>query len=278
MPDIDVFLNVIGTGFMYKGKRAKLEKLFNIITKSSEKYPKAAVINCSLEPFDGKIEEYFAKLDLNKYDLITCRDKLSHEYLKRYGAEVHSDLVFAGVSENSERRGNILGLAPVRRLYDSGNYSYYKELAAYADYYVENYGGRVLVFAFDSGLENDISAALSVQKMMKNREHSEIVMYNSDPREFEARLGECTHFAGSRFHSIVVSYAHGIKTAGIYDRKKLELLCGELGIPSVSKSEFTAERLIEITETSTFPERQQSVLADAYGHIRCLERFLNEKR
>lgn len=274
---IDVFLNVTGTGFMYKGKRAKFEKLINMIMSKPKKYPKSAVINCSIEPFEGRVDEYFAKRDLAMYDLVTCRDNSSYEYLKKVknNVKVHSDLVFSKSVVHKDDKENILGIAPVRRLYDGTNYRYYKELAQYADYYIQKNGGKVLLFAFDSALENDISATLSIKKMMKHAEYADIVIYNSDIKAFEEKLGRCSLLVGSRFHSIVEAYAHNINAVGIYDRKKLELLCNDLNIPSVSKDNFTSEILVQITENASFPDTDEQIISDANGHIKCLEQFLD---
>ncbi len=273
----DVYLNVTGTGFMYKGKRAKVEKLICMATNSSKKYPKSAVINCSFEPFDSSFEKMLVRKDLKKYNLITCRDGFSYKYIKseKKAAEFHNDIVFANASPGEMPAEHILGIAPVRRLYDSSNHDYYEKLAQFCDLYSVYKNCKVFIFAFDTGLENDVSAALSVKKLMKQGDKAEIVMYNSDVNEFSKKIKQCSFIVGSRFHSVVEAYGSGIKSVGVYDRKKLSLLCDTLGIPAVSKEDFTPEMLMELAEKAKEPDIIDELKADALGHIRCLEKFLN---
>jgi len=277
VPDrIDVLLNVTGTGFMYRGKRAKAEKLLNILTVKEKKYPASAVINCSLEPFDSPVEEFFVRGDLKKYDLITCRDGVSYEYLKTMeNVNMFPDLAFSLKHPQKKAVENILGVAPIRRMYDAGNYSYYTELAKFIDYYIEKNYSRVKLFAFDCGLENDVSAVLSIKGKMKHSDKAEIVIYNSDPQKFTEEMVECSLFAGSRFHSIVMAYALGIKAVGIYDRRKLETLCNDLDIPSVKKDTLTYKELINKAEKAEI-RTDEAVLKQSYGHLKCLEKFLAE--
>ncbi len=273
----DVFLNVTGTGFMYKGKRAKAEKLINMLTVKKKKYPRSAVINCSLEPFDGFLEERFVKRDLQKYDLITCRDEASYKYLAGQKADVslYADIVFAKAEQREANGESILGVVPVRRVYDPTNYSYYAKLAEFCDLYCEKYNSQVRIFAFDAGIENDISAALSVKKLMKYAEKAEIVIYNSDINEFLRKFRQCSFVVGSRFHSIVEAYGSGIKSVAVYDRQKVSILCNSLGIPAVSKESFTPYGIMELLNEAGEPDRAKELKADAMGHIKCLEQFLN---
>lgn len=273
--DFDMFLNVIGTGFMYNGKRAKAEKLLRMLIEKKKRYKKSALINCSLELFDNRLSEKLANYDLNKYDFITCRDKKTYEYLKANircdSIEMHNDMVFSG-EFGAEGNKEYLGIAPIRRLYSDANFAYYREIAKFCDSYIEKNNKKVKLFAFDSGLENDISAALSVKAMMKNKEHTEIIMYNSDTDEFVKQIATCEFFVGSRFHSIVVALMNGIDTVAVYDNEKIKRLCEDFNICGFKKSDFTYELLME----SRANKVDISIFKDAKEHIKSLERFIKE--
>lgn len=269
----EAYIDVIGTGFMYKGKRAKAERLIAGLGKGQKRYPKTALINCSLENFDTKIERHFAKKDLGRYDFITCRDGETYQFLKSEFKNKEiikaDDMVFADTAP-APTDGDVLGIIPVRRLYSGENYEYYKELARFCDMYTES--KKVLIFAFDNGLENDVSAAVSVRNMMKRKDRAEIVIYNGDTAEFAKKISECGFIVTSRFHGLVLAIRSNIKAAAVSDRKKLDILCSENGVPNVAKSEFCAEKLLELAkacDTSKYKD-----FGSANLHLSKLKEFL----
>ena len=276
--EIDMFLNVIGTGFLYNGKRSKTAKILNMLTSKTKKYPKTALVNCSLENFDGKLSQWLTKYDLNKYDFITCRDNKTYAYLtkniKNARIEMHNDIVFAQNFTSSYDNGEFLGIAPIRRLYSDTNFEYYREMAKFADNYIEKYNKRVRLFAFDSGIENDISAVLSVKSMMRYGSDAELIIYNSDTEEFAKKISECEVFAGSRFHSIIIALMFGINTVAVYDNEKIKRLCNDFNITGIKKSEFTHHELMKCIENSS---KISNLHYDAIEHINSLSRFMMEQ-
>lgn len=274
--DIDLFLNVIGTGFMYKGKRAKAEKLISMLTQKKVKYKKSALLNCSLESFDSPLARRFANSDLSTYGLITCRDTKSYSYLtvniKNARIEQYPDMVFSAPFTKSAPSDSLLGVAPVRRVYSGDNYSYYLKLAKLCDDFCDNHSYKVRIFAFDNGLENDVSAAVSVKELMKNKQKAEVVIYSGSPDKTANMISECTHFVGSRFHSIVIAKLMNVNSLAVYDMEKLEALCTQYDIPMISKSDFMPDTAKKLLFNTKMTDADHSL---AKGHIEALKKYIN---
>ena len=279
--NIDLCLYVIGTGFMYRGKRAKAEKLLAILLGKKEKKVKSAVINCSVEEFDGKLEKALAKRDIKAYSLITTRDNKSYEFFKenfrKTKTELFPDMVFAAdvFDKYSLAEKNAFGVAPVNRLYSSENYDYYKKMAAMCDDYAEKENGNISLFAFDSGLENDTEAVLTIKSLMKYKDRAKIIIYDGDIYSFTNEIAKCKVFVTSRFHGVVAAAMCGAKVAAISDREKVRRLCGEIGIPCINKSGLTTKEAID-----SFGKASKANIEGypnvAKGHILAVEKFISE--
>lgn len=275
--NIDMYLNVIGTGFMFKGKIAKITGALSLL-KKQKKYKKTAVVNCSFESFDGKIEEWLASRKIRRYSFITCRDKQSHKFLQKYAksAQIHffEDMVFShSIEPRPDLSEGHLGISAVRRAYSDTNYDYYKTLAEVADSYVKETGKKVLLFAFDTAIENDTSAVLSIRDMMENPQMAELVLYDGNPDKFTDNMCRCSVFVGSRFHSIVTAQLLGLKSIAIHDRKKLKMLCEDHNILSISKSELNCHALLKLIKTAKEPQSTER-FKNSHQHIKALEKYI----
>lgn len=275
--NIDVCLYVIGTGFMYRGKRAKAEKLFSMAFGKREKNVRSAVINCSIETFDGKMEKLLAKHDIKPYSMITTRDENSYKFFcenfKDKQIEFCPDMVFsADVFKNVKKAsGERLGVAPVNRLYSSENYDYFRKIAAMCD----EYAGPVSLFAFDSGLENDTEAVIAVKNMMKHPEKVKEVIYSGDIEAFADEISDCTVFVTSRFHGAVAAAACGIDVVCVSDREKLTRLSSDLGIHCEKKSGLTDETALILPQKAV-KATVEAFCEKAEGHLNATERFINQ--
>ncbi|MBE7015318.1 MAG: polysaccharide pyruvyl transferase family protein [Ruminococcaceae bacterium] len=275
--NIDMYLNVIGTGFMFKGKIAKITGALSLL-KRQKKYKKSAVVNCSFESFDSKAEEWLASKKIQAYRFITCRDKQSEKFLKKYAksAEIkfYEDMVFShDILPKPQLDEGHLGISAVRRAYSDTNYDYYKTLAEVADSYIEETGKKVLLFAFDTGCENDTSAVLSIRDMMRYPEMAELVLYDGNPDKFTDNMCRCSVFVGSRFHSIVTAQLLGIKSVAVHDRKKLKMLCADHNIPSVSKEALTCHTLTQLIKASQMPQNTER-FKNSHEHIKALKNYI----
>lgn len=276
VPDIDVFLNVIGTGFLYQTRYAKVTKFFEVLFKKKVKYPRMALVDCSLERFTSKTEEWLVKQGIGRYDFITCRDSVSFEFLKKNIKKASvfkfNDIIFAG-DYVAESKRNFLGIAPVNRTKSDKNYAYYKELADFADRYIETEKRGVKIFAFDAGNENDILAAVSIKNLMQNKDRVRIVAYNSDTKDFVKEFSECEMIISSRFHSIVLAVANGINAIAVYDNEKIHRICRDFKIMGIKKNLLSAEQLMHGVKNY---QHYSADTSDAEGHINALSEFLTE--
>ncbi len=274
LPQIDIFLNVIGTGFLYKTRFAKVTKMFEVFFKKKTKYPRMALVDCSVEHFTSRVEKWLVKKSMSEYDLITCRDDVSYTFLKRNikKSDIYkfNDIVFSGgYIKQSEKK--YLGIVPVNRYKNEKNYAYYKELASFADNYIETENKAVKLFAFDAGNENDILAVMSIMNMMKHKDKVLPVVYNSDIEGFVNEFSECDKIVGSRFHSIILALINGIDTIAIYDTEKMHRICNDFGIMSIKKEEFTSNYLMECV--NHYKESPIDA-SDSKGHIEVLKKFI----
>lgn len=276
IPNVDLFLNVIGTGFLYQTRFAKVTKLFEVLFKKKAKYPRMALLDCSTERFTSKTEKWLVKQGIGQYDFITCRDDVTYQFLKKNIKKASiakfNDIIFAGsYKKNSER--SFLGIAPVNRAKSDKNYAYYKELAAFADRYIETEKKEIKLFAFDAGNENDVLATTCIKNLMKNKESVKTIVYNSNTDEFVKEFSECEMIIGSRFHSIVLAVLNGINTIAVYDNEKIDRICHDFNIMGIKKNDFCAENLMDSVKNY---QHYSADTSDAKGHIKKLSEFLTE--
>ena len=276
IPKVDLFLNVIGTGFLYQTRFAKVTKLFEVLFKKKQKYPRMALVDCSTEHFTSKTEKWLVKYGISQYDFITCRDDITYQFLKKNikkaSISKFNDIIFAGDYKNTSER-SFLGIAPVNRAKSDKNYTYYKELATFADDYIDQNKKYVKLFAFDCGNENDALAATCIKNIMRNKESVKIVAYNSNTDEFVKEFCECEMIIGSRFHSIVLAVLNGINTIAVYDNEKIDRICHEFNIMGIKKNSFCAQNLMDCVKSY---QHYSANTADATGHIKKLSEFLTE--
>ncbi len=275
----DAYVNVIGTGFLYKGKRAVAEKLIGIPFEKKIKCKKRAVIDCSIVKPGNKAEALLMKREINKYNYISSRDRLSEEYFRKTAknAEVvmHEDIVFS-VDEKYIPKNTgegCLGVVPVQRTYSPENYNYYKTLAGECDRFCKESGKKVLIFAFDTGTENDTCAALSIKSMMKERDAVEIIAYNSEPKIIFENFARCGKIISSRFHGVIAAMTAGIPVCAMYDTLKIKLLSEKYGFSAVEKT-ASPDALRAASERAEAVSVQKELRADAAGHIAGLKEFL----
>lgn len=270
----DIMVNVIGTGFLFNSTISKVSK---ILAKTPPKYGRCAVVDCSIEPVNGRLSALFTKNALMRYDHITCRDAYSLEFIKGHTKKervyFYPDIVFN--QPVPERSGECLGIAPVRRVYNDVNYTYYRSLAKAADLFVETYGERVLLFAFNNGVENDISACGSIRCMMKHGGCADIVVYNSDIDSFLRKMSECRMFICSRFHSAVIALMEKIPFIAVSDTHKLKDLADVYGFEFLNRDDESGA-IDKFIKNPCAPVRlSPDVITAAHRHISMLKEWID---
>ncbi|MCD8390769.1 MAG: polysaccharide pyruvyl transferase family protein [Firmicutes bacterium] len=277
IPAVDARVYIVGTGFIINGKRGVLEAVISGIMQKRVKYPKSAVIDCSVEPYKSRAEELVAKNRISEYGLISCRDDASHAYFrdnfKDKKISMFPDALFALDNLYPKTDSGALGIVPARRMYSADNYEYYKKLAWTADYFIEKTGRGVMLFAFDTENENDTAAAYAIYRMVKNKDKIKIVPHNDDGTNVIKNYAECEKIITSRFHGAVLALRYGIAAAAVADNQKTRGLAEKYGFDVFEKTNLDArdlKKFIDKTDNDIKPVYDKSAL----GHFEVLREFL----
>lgn len=269
-------LRIIGSGFMINTPSAFLCELLWLIKGRQE--PQWC-IGCNIEPFKNFIFKAVIRKKLNKYSLITCRDKKSYEWLKKncknVRVEYFPDIVFAADIEKAPVKGDKLGISVMNLGFGVEYEGYYKALAEAADYYIETTKKGVYLLAFDAGEEDDCAACRYVAKLMKNKT-AQIVVHGEENEIINA-YSECGRIIGTRFHSAILALKMGLDLYPVIYRHKMKELLKDIDFdrsygfvkePNLLKmKEFLANE----QEAFKLPE---GYIKKAEGHFDVLKEFL----
>lgn len=236
--NIDIFLSIGGSIFndlnSLKGQINRLRKIL-FIKKLKRKKKLIVTLGCNLGPYRDKVGPFLTKLELKNNDLVTVRDRYSFEMLKSFKSirnyHLASDIVY-NYATNKEDIPKCygLGISAYRSVKTNDvNYQNYKVLAAIIDKYIDKTEKKVILFAFDSEKENDLSAAHHILNLSKRNDKIEIAAYLGEHENFINKMGECEKFIAIRFHSAVISELLNIPFLPIIYSNKMEALLEDVG-------------------------------------------------
>ena len=132
-------LVVTGSGFMINTKAAFQTELLRFLKGS---HPGDYCLGCNIEPLDGPVKRFLIRQKLNKFKLITCRDRASCRWLLQntHKPEIFClpDILFSLPEKWLPRRDNpnMLGISLMHRIGDSGDCPYYHAMAEAADEWI----------------------------------------------------------------------------------------------------------------------------------------------
>ncbi len=281
IPQTEAYVNVIGTGFKYESKLSIISKLVYMTHEDSLRGKKTAVIDCSVDKSKNVIQRMLVKRELNKYRLISCRDEVSEEIVsdmtEKSIVRRHEDIVLAANNEYIYKNTgeDCLGIIPVQRGYSENNFDYYSALAKACDRYADMHGKKVLIFALDTGNENDILAAMSVRRLMKHSEMTEIIAYDSVPEYIFKNIARCGRIISSRFHGLIAAMLSGVPVAAVSDTSKIDILSERFGFGKIAKQDLKAQELTELIEgVNASVYLSESIKSDARGHLNELKNYI----
>lgn len=268
--DIDVKLSITGSGFLLRDYESVIYRAKDIISDNF-KY-KRAVLSCNISEFPNKAAEYLILKQLSRLDFITVRDTYSYEYIKKklpdLKCECYPDIVFSLPEGSVAERENegALGISAYNR-FGVTAVENDREFAKTADEYIEKTGNKVLIFALDTGLENDLKTARSIRSMMKNQEHTEIIEH----KDMLANIKRCEKLIGIRFHSIVIAICAGVPVIPIAYSDKTRHMLRDLKfseeIFNLENIDFNALLDKTLSPLDAF-ELDKSVISNASMHIK----------
>lgn len=222
-------IRITGSGFMINSQKAFITEAIWLLKGKKEA---DWCIGCNIEPFKNVLCELVIKKKLKKYSFITCRDKKSYEWFlkkcKDVRVEFFPDILFSAPVKRAEG-GTALGISVMNLGFDGTYEVYYSSLAAAADYYMDQKKGEVILFAFDTGCEDDTAACNYVRSLMKNKD-VKIVAHNRDGEIVQA-FDRCGKIIGTRFHSIVLALKMGIDVYPVIFREKAKNLLDDVNYP-----------------------------------------------
>lgn len=224
MTDIDIKLKVIGSGFLLRNYTSMIYRIKEMIQDRGD-YLKA-VLSCNISQYPNFLAEYVIKRQLSEFDFVTVRDTYSYEYIKKklpqLKCEYYPDIVFSIPNDRIKNCKNegALGISAYNS-YGQTPDEVNLKFAEMADKFIEKTGRKVLLFALNTGLENDIKAAKSIKNMMKNSVHTEIIAYDG----ILDNIKRCSKMIGIRLHSVVLAMCAGVPVIPVaYSDKTLHML------------------------------------------------------
>lgn len=273
-------LIVTGSGFMINGNAALKAELKMLLRGQ---WLGDYCLGCNIEPLDSKLKTFLISRKMNRYKLITCRDKESYRWIrshvKRPKVVYLPDLLFSFPNAWLPMRQNdqLLGISIMHRSEDKEDCLYYAQMAEVADSWVEQTGRGVLLMAFDSGEEDDVFACRTVKSLCKHSENVQIVTHKNGD-EIPKAFARCEKIVGARFHSMVLAIKMGIPFFPLIFRQKMRNVLLDLRYPvkgcNIDK--------IDMREIQSFLygmpvmyQLTEMVAADATKHTHLFRKVLN---
>lgn len=231
-------------------------------------------LGCNMGPFRWKHGKRFVRLELKRASLTTVRDRFSLAVAEGRRCRYHADLLFSLNLNRVERLGTALGIT----CYNSIQYTAVCEknaafLARMADRYIETTGNEVILFAFDTGKENDLFAAHLVLSLMKNPKKARIAAHLDNGETILSAMEQCRALVCVRLHAAVAALQMGLPLLPVAYSDKLINLLEDLSFPGNRYDwgtlyEQSAPALLEEVLAAPRPQIDTQALAqDACGHL-----------
>lgn len=226
-------LVVTGSGFMINDRAALLTEAVWFVKGRS---PGDYCLGCNMEPLDTPLKRFLISRKMDKFRLITCRDRMSYHWLRKNTRhpEIHClpDLLFSipDVWIPEVCSPEKLGISMMHRAGDRQDCAYYRAMAELADEWVQKTGKNVILMAFDTGGENDVLACQAVKSLMEFSNHAEIAAHR-DGTEIPAAFAQCEKIIAARFHAVVLALRMGIQLYPLIFREKVRNLLNDLQYP-----------------------------------------------
>ena len=226
-------LVVTGSGFMINNKEALITELVWFLKGRS---PGDFCLGCNMEPLDDPVKRFLIGRKMNKFKLITCRDRASYDWLRRHTRrpEIHRlpDLLFSIPDEwlPVQNKPDKLGISLMHRTGDREDCAYYRTMAKLADEWIRETGKNVILMAFDTGREDDLFACNAVSALMEHPENVQIAAHH-DCTQIPEAFSNCEKIIAGRFHAMVLALRMQIPVYPLIFREKGRNLLKDLEFP-----------------------------------------------
>lgn len=235
----DIHIKIGGSIFIVNTPKKMIKRMLEIPLVNVLKVLglKTMVIGCNLGPFYNKLSESITSRYLKSVDCVTVRDLYSYKLLSSQeelkNVFYFPDMILAykpKLPEEGQGENGCLGISAYRGANNpDAAYVYYSKMADIADRFVKRTGKKVLIFAFDSGLENDLAAAYNILDRMERKEQARIVAHISEPDRLIDCFSKCSAVISVRFHSAILCMNLGIPFVPVIYSGKMENLLNDIG-------------------------------------------------
>ncbi len=248
--DYNAECTVAGSWFVIRSKTGLLYRTKEIISQKRRR-TKKAILGCNISDFTVPGAETLIRRHIAAYDFITVRDSFSYDYIKKnipsVKCEYYPDIAFSlpdSMIYDTPREG-ALGITAYCGL-GGGNEAVYEKLAYVTDRFIEKTGKKVLLFAFDLGLENDLKAAENIALLCKNKEQTEIITNTGD--DILKNLPRCARLIAVRLHGVILALRMGIPVIPAAYSNKINRVLNDLNYdgPILDLRGFRAEEAAEL--------------------------------
>jgi colanic acid/amylovoran biosynthesis protein len=209
----------------------------------------------SIGPFERKFTKFINRFVLNRVSLITLREEVSYDCLRRLGVNKPPILVTADsafllqpISSKNARNlmfedgvylcnRNLIGLTVRRWFFLEENIEkfneYKKIMAKVIDYLVDKLNSTVIFFPqviVPHEEENDTTVAKEIFRLVKNKDNFKILTKDYSPEELMGMIGQMDLFIGTRMHSNIFAVSMSVPTIAIGYRHKTRGIMEMLGL------------------------------------------------
>ena len=253
------FIVLIG-GSTLQGSRNKgcYYRFLNVVSISLARIfkTKYCIVGCNTGPFINKFTEFFVKLELRCASFITTRDDASFNLISIANKKAKKykipDMLFdLGEKYNTKKSSDInhLGIcafnSPKDSLASDKKNSFFAEVI---DEYINITGGKVSLFAFDIGKQNDMVIAKKIYDLVNNKSNVNIVSHSTNYYDIVNGIAECSKVVAVRFHSAIIALSLNIPVIPVIYSNKMSNLLDDLGY----NSQYIYLDKIENMDTKTF--------------------------
>lgn len=281
--DFDAYLRVTGSGFIVPNKIAMLyaAKYYLDGRMGKRKRYRSATLGCNIERFKNPVSEMLMRSKIRENGLITCRDEYSLDYLqkcaKKTVVKCYPDVLF-GMANSMifpDTGEECVGICPSYNR-QSGAEEYIRKIAFAADKAYED-GRKILLFSFDSGIENDLGLVRQIKKRALHGDNFEVISHDGNGDSIMYGFSRCSVILGTRFHSIVTAIRTGKNFVPIaYNLKTKNMLkdlgfCGTVLAIDDFDEKQAAEKILRGGEKITLNEQ---FTADARQHSTAFREWL----
>jgi len=195
------------------------------------------LINNGVGPLTTKWGRVLAKSMLHMAEKISVREEDSCETLSALGlnsAKLGFDLAaLLDTTSPIAPRQNVLGvsISPAFEIYEGDKQKDLLLIDRIARAIKQNPEWKIWLFTFKGkSIFDDVSAMMELKSRLWPL-GVRVIPYDSDPRQFLDKVGQCNAFIGMRYHACLYAYLRGIPLLVINYHPKCRALAEDIGLP-----------------------------------------------